>query len=164
MSQRAGVFERSTVSNDADETPKDVAKKLDVPRSKALEMHRRAELQSEADGVQPADGKADEKVASLLSSRAAMFEEAEAAESRPLVVARKVSPRVDGKKVNGEGDVEKVGGEKGKKSLVEELHEVKEINRDLISRLIELTGSFKRLEKSREELQGRISRLEKMKN
>lgn len=45
--------------------------------------------------------------------------------------------------------------------LVKELREVKVMNKVLVERLVELSGAFKRLEQSREELQQRIQRLEK---
>lgn len=53
---------------------------------------------------------------------------------------------------------ETTGAEGG---LAQELREVKLINKMLVERLVDLSGAFKRLEQSREQLQQRIQRLEK---
>lgn len=78
----------------------------------------------------------------LFSKRAALFE-------------KSGDELVKTESVKKEAKQPEVGG-----SLTEELKEVKLLNKVLVERLVELSGAFKQLERSREELQRRIQRLE----
>ncbi|CDF37713.1 unnamed protein product [Chondrus crispus] len=149
-------------------------------RDKTVEKARGGEEDQSAKGDRRDEEAGDEEAAVKkpvgLGQRFAMFEGGTAAAENGAAHV-KVKAKVDegdrpvakavakavGKVPAASGDG---GTVKGKTStseagVVQELREVKKQNEELLKRLVELTTAFKRLEKNREALQGRLAKLEK---
>lgn len=150
---RAGIFEKGV-----EEEVKERGGLLDRngrqrKEEEAREAGRRAEEKEKKEQGQA--GKA--AVKGSLSGRAAMFESGGAQVSggggRTVAKGAKGARR----------DMEAGKKEPEPDAVLNELQEVKAVNKDLVNRLVELTSAFKRLEKSREQLQMRVSVLEKKK-
>lgn len=173
--KRAAIFERDAgggTENDQKEEKEEATRKAEIPRSHALRMQRQADLDRGHSAEMKEKDWSAAKVGSLLSNRAGMFERPVDSGNKSAALEPSVSRTAEAKesetkssgKPASEADGEKQSASQspsGLKSTLEVLQEVKALNQDLVSRLIELTGAFKRLEKSREELQSRITRLEK---
>lgn len=154
--ERAAMFEQGTAEVDHKGKQGNEEAAAQVEEEKGL-LQRAAMFEAQ----QPAEEEVQvERKESGLLKRAAWFEKAQDGDKKEE--AARHAPVVGGGKKAATRAEEsgKDGQETSGKSLVDELREVKATNESLLGTLIELTGAFRRLEKSREEMQERLKRLE----
>lgn len=168
---RKGVFERGDRDARKEEEEEEANRKekaVIAERQKMQEEQRRRDIKAKDEAEAHIA-----KASTNISQRFAMFEGgggggggAAAADAKPKEAVKPATTTRDvvGSKGASAPPAKKAATARAgmePDALLSELQQVKTLNHDLVSRLVELTGAFKRLEKSREQLQARVAKLEK---